>query len=63
MPKLLMTDDDAPLAMLLRSVLQEHGFELLWADRPSQGIPMLAEQPDLLLLDVMLPELDGVAVC
>lgn len=62
MRKLLMIDDDQTLAMLLRSVLAQEGFDLLWADRPSKGIAMLAERPELLLLDVMLPELDGFEV-
>jgi DNA-binding response OmpR family regulator len=63
MPRLLMIDDDRTLAMLLRSVLAEHGYELDWAERPSTGLPKLREHPDLLLLDVMLPERDGFEVC
>ena len=62
MRKLLMIDDDQTLAMLLKSVLAQEGFELAWADRPSKGIPLLADRPELLLLDVMLPELDGFEV-
>ena len=62
MRKLLMIDDDQTLAMLLKSVLAQEGFELVWADRPSQGLPLIADRPDLILLDVMLPELDGFAV-
>lgn len=63
MPRLLMIDDDRTLAMLLRSVLAAHGYELDWADRPSSGLPKLQQHPDLLLLDVMLPERDGFDVC
>lgn len=63
MRKLLLIDDDRTLAMLLKSVLFEHGFELEWADRPSAGLPKLAERPELLLLDVMMPEQDGFEVC
>ena len=63
MRKLLLIDDDRTLAMLLKSVLSEHGFELDWADRPSAGLPKLADRPELLLLDVMMPEQDGFEVC
>jgi DNA-binding response OmpR family regulator len=63
MRKLLLVDDDETLATLLRSLLAQHGYELAWADRPSKGMAMLADEPELLLLDVMLPEQDGFAVC
>jgi DNA-binding response OmpR family regulator len=63
MRKLLLVDDDETLASLLRSLLAQHGYDLAWADRPSKGLAMLAEQPELLLLDVMLPEKDGFDVC
>ncbi|MBC7543989.1 MAG: response regulator transcription factor [Candidatus Sericytochromatia bacterium] len=61
---LLLIVDDADLATLLRDYLQRHGFKLSWADRPSAGMRLLAEDdPRLVLLDVMLPEKDGFAVC
>lgn len=63
MRKLLLVDDDETLATLLRSLLAQHGYELAWADRPSTGMTMLADQPELVLLDVMLPEKDGFEVC
>jgi two-component system phosphate regulon response regulator OmpR len=63
MRKLLLVDDDETLATLLRSLLAQHGYDLAWADRPSKGMAMLAEHPELLLLDVMLPEQDGFDVC
>lgn len=63
MRKILLIDDDHTLAMLLKTVLAQHGYDMAWADRPSKGIPMLGDKPELLLLDVMLPKLDGFAVC
>lgn len=61
--KLLLIDDDRDLARLLGDFIRMHGYELLWADRPSAGLERLADAPDLVLLDVMLPERDGFEVC
>ncbi len=61
--KILLIDDDRELADLLRDFVALHGYDLWWADRPSAGLARLAESPDLLLLDVMLPEEDGFEVC
>lgn len=61
---LLLIDDDRDLAELLGDFVTRHGYELAWADRPSAGLASLAaRRPDLILLDVMLPERDGFAVC
>ncbi len=61
--KLLLIDDDQDLADLLRDFLARHGYALDWADRPSEGMKRLDSLPDLVLLDVMLPEADGFEVC
>jgi DNA-binding response OmpR family regulator len=61
--KLLLIDDDRDLAQLLTDFVGRQGYELLWADRPSAGFNHLEDRPDLILLDVMLPEMDGFAVC
>jgi DNA-binding response OmpR family regulator len=61
--KLLLIDDDRDLAKLLGDFVRLHGYDLIWADRPSAGRSLLAEDPDLVLLDVMLPEEDGFDVC
>ncbi len=61
---LLLIDDDRDLAELLGDFVARHGYALAWADRPSAGFASLAaHKPDLILLDVMLPERDGFAVC
>lgn len=62
-PRVLLIDDDKDLARLLKAYLGRHGYELDWADRPSEGMKALAARPDLVLLDVMLPERDGFDVC
>ena len=63
-PTLLLIDDDAELAELLTDFVRLHGYQLAWADRPSAGLAAIARaRPDLVLLDVMLPEQDGFSVC
>jgi DNA-binding response OmpR family regulator len=61
--KILLIDDDETLAMLLKALLEQHGYDMLWGDRPSRGLALLkAQRPELLLLDVMLPEKNGFDV-
>ena len=61
--RILLIDDDRELAELLKDFLQLHGFHLDWAERPPVGMERLQLRPDLILLDVMLPEKDGFAIC
>ena len=62
--KILVIDDDEKLNQLLQKFLGEFGFKVVTAVRPSQGLKLLKkEQPDLVILDVMLPEMDGFQVC
>jgi len=62
-PRLLLVDDDEQLASLLGRYLHGHGFEVKAAhDGPSGLARALAESWDLVILDVMLPGMDGFAV-
>lgn len=64
MPKILLIDDDEKLAGLLGSYFERFDLELVSALRPSAGLELLqTERPDLVILDVMLPEQDGFEVC
>lgn len=64
MPKILLIDDDEKLAGLLGNYFERFDLELVSALRPSVGLEMLqTEEPDLVILDVMLPEQDGFEVC
>jgi two-component system OmpR family response regulator len=64
MHRILLIDDDEKLAELLRQYFAQFDFELASATRPSEGLAML-EQADyeLVILDIMLPEMDGFEVC
>jgi two-component system OmpR family response regulator len=64
MPRILIVDDDPDLREVVRIALTRAGFETVEA---SDGMAALAQartaSPDLIVLDVMLPELDGTDVC
>ena len=62
--KVLVVEDDINIAELLRLYLQKDGFEVSHAADGGKAVEMAKEiQPDLVLLDIMLPELDGWQVC
>jgi len=64
MPKLLLIDDDEHLGPPLAAYLQRSGFELVQATRPSAGLERLrGGRFDAVILDVMLPEMDGFETC
>ncbi|WP_425101086.1 response regulator transcription factor [Tropicibacter sp. S64] len=62
--RVLILDDDEELGELMQPQLAKYGMELSLSFTPTQAFEMLdAEHFDCLLLDMMLPELDGMAVC
>ena len=62
--KILLVDDDPTLSSLLGRFLQESNFELLEASNGPAGLRLAYnERPDLVLLDVMMPGMDGWEVC
>jgi DNA-binding response OmpR family regulator len=60
----LLIDDDEKLGVLLTEYLAGFGFSVRAVAHPDQGLRALkADPPDILVLDVMLPGMDGFAVC
>lgn len=59
-----MIEDDQRLATMVRSYLMDSGFEVVVADDAARGLRFIDKQPfDLVLLDLMLPDGDGLSVC
>ncbi|HET8744775.1 MAG TPA: response regulator, partial [Ramlibacter sp.] len=64
MPRILLIDDDEALGEPLAAYFARFGLELVQALRPSAGLALLRQQAfDAAILDVMLPEQDGFALC
>src|SRR5437899_11933337 len=64
MERILIIEDELPMRTALADVLQAEGYRVLSAADGESGLQRaLVEKPDLVLLDVMMPKLDGYAVC
>ena len=64
MHQILLIDDDERLTELLKQYFEQHNLALSNAIRPSEGLAKLAAGSfDLVILDIMLPEMDGFEVC
>lgn len=63
MSKILIIDDEKAMVSLLKSRLELKGHEVLCAYNGRAGIELAKEQPDLIVLDIMMPEIDGFEVC
>jgi class 3 adenylate cyclase len=63
-PRILIVDDNETNRDILRTRLSPHGFELMEASDGEQALSIAREhRPDLILLDVMMPKIDGIEVC
>jgi two-component system OmpR family response regulator len=61
---LLIVDDEDNLRSMLAAALQHHGFTVTTAANGRQALDAIPkDRPDLVLLDVMMPDLDGFEVC
>jgi DNA-binding response OmpR family regulator len=64
MDTILVIEDDAAISLGLKKNLKYEGYEVLTATRGDEGLEMAIEkQPDLIILDLMLPNLSGFEVC
>ena len=63
--KIILTDDDERWRMIVRDYLESDGYLVLEADNGLTALSLLRKNPDtvLMILDVMMPVMDGIAVC
>jgi DNA-binding response OmpR family regulator len=62
--KILVVDDDPDILEAVALILESQGYEVVTARDGIEGLANLkAEQPDLMILDLMMPRMDGFAVC
>ena len=63
MAKVLVVDDEPNVRILLDMRLRHHGYDVLFADNGWKGIELYnQDHPDVIVLDLKMPELDGVTV-
>ena len=60
---ILVVDDEAKNRELLRDVLEVKGHRVTEAENGERALELAQEEPDVILLDVMMPGLDGYEVC
>lgn len=62
--KVLIIDDDTAITDLMAMLLRTHGFETVSCNKGDEGVQLAgAEHPHIILLDLMMPDMDGWQVC
>jgi CheY-like chemotaxis protein len=61
--KILIIDDDTDVILILSTVLRDQGYDVITAEDGIKGLDMVKrERPDLILLDLMMPEKSGISL-
>ena len=64
MGKILIVDDEPDIVTVISKSLKDNGYEVITADNGQEALEKAkTEKPDLILLDLMLPRMDGYKVC
>ncbi len=63
-PKVMLVDDEDSIRKIVEHLIQKEGYDFCYAADGEKALQMFTrENPDLIILDVMLPEIDGFEVC
>lgn len=60
MPKILIVDDDVVYVQIYQAKLIAEGYEVVYCSDPAQALEKIKEKYDLILSDVMMPQMDGL---
>ncbi len=63
METILIIEDDGDIREGVRILLEGEGYHILEAENGKQGLSLLSENPDLIILDVMMPGMSGLKTC
>ena len=63
MEKILIIEDDEDIRDILRVYLEGQAYEIWEAENGAEAMKQLVKQPDLIILDLMLPDIDGLSIC
>ncbi|WP_291578219.1 response regulator transcription factor [Clostridium sp. UBA6640] len=63
MEKILIVEDDEDIRNILKLYLEGQSYEILKAENGAEAMKQLVKQPDLVILDLMLPDIDGLSIC
>ncbi|HEX2867114.1 MAG TPA: response regulator transcription factor [Ignavibacteriales bacterium] len=61
--KIMLVDDEQDIVELLRYNIEREGFQVISAFNGREALEKMSEKPDMIILDVMMPEMDGYEVC
>ncbi|MGE5894932.1 MAG: response regulator transcription factor [bacterium] len=61
--RILIIEDETKISSIVKSYLEREGFGVTVASTGREGLVALKNQPDLLILDLMLPDMDGADIC
>lgn len=61
--RILIVDDEIEVITMLQSFLRRSGYQTIYALDGAEAISMVAKQPDLILLDINMPQMDGIEIC
>lgn len=64
MERILVADDEADIRQIMQSIIAKAGYEVIMAEDGVQALNLAREQkPDLIVLDFLMPGLNGLEVC
>ena len=61
--KILLVDDEKDIVEFLQYNLLQEGFKVITAHNGEEALEKISQKPDLIILDIMMPKMDGYEVC